>query len=178
MDWRSTAARDLTWSVWDTVVHVIDDLYFYAAQVLLADENDYVCFELKPDAHADAPRLLAAMRAHSHLLAGVVESADPSSRGYHVNGVSDPVGFGAMGIVECLVHTFDAVRGLDGASTWVPPDGLAQPALNRLFRNLPPDTSAGAGELLLHLCGRIPWGDRPRLTEWRWYGEPVPGSPG
>ncbi|HEU4676836.1 MAG TPA: hypothetical protein VFS29_12650 [Motilibacteraceae bacterium] len=177
VDWRATAARDLAWSVWDTVVHVVDDLYFYAAQVLLADEDDYICFEAKADGHADPSRLLAALRVHARLLAGVVETADPSTRGYHVHGVSDPVGFGAMGIVECLVHTFDAVHGVDGGSSWLPPDHLARPALTRLFRDLPVDTSAGAGEQLLHLCGRIPLGDQPRLTEWRWYGEPLGDAP-
>jgi hypothetical protein len=37
-DWRSVRAHDLDWSVWDTIVHGNDDLYFYAAQMLLADE--------------------------------------------------------------------------------------------------------------------------------------------
>ena len=87
------------------------------------------------------------------------------------DGSSDPVGFAAMGLVECLVHTFDALRGVDSSSTWLPPDELAAPAVARLFRDVP--TGADAAETLLHLCGRVPLGGRPRLTEWRWYGEPA-----
>lgn len=175
-DWHSCAALDLDWSVWDTAVHVNDDLYFYAAQVLLAENDDYVCFELKADAHASPRRLLAALRLHVDLLAGVVESTDPSIRGHHVYGVTDPDGFAAMGTVECLVQTYDVLRGLDPASTWLPPDDVAQAALTRLFRHAPTNTSASPGELLLHMCGRIPLDDRPRLTEWRWYGEPAPDA--
>lgn len=176
-DWRSTPARDLDWSVWDTIVHVNDDLYFYAAQVLLADETDYICFELSADEHATPQRLLAALDVHSRLLAAVAASADPATRGHHVYGVSDPVGFAAMGVVETLVHTYDVVHGLDSASTWRPPDELARPVLARLFPHAPPDAAFPPGELLLHMCGRIPLGERPRRTDWRWYGSVPDAEP-
>jgi len=135
--------RDLEWSVWDTMVHVNDDLYFYAAQVLLAEEHDYICFELAADAHANPQRLLEALAVHARLLAGVVASAEPTSRAHHVYGVSDPGGFAAMGVVEALVHTYDAVHGLDSSSTWRPPDDLAAAVLDRLF----PHTAAGHGRV-------------------------------
>lgn len=171
-DWRSVPARDLDWSVWDTMVHVNDDLYFYAAQVLLAAEDDYICLELKADDHATPERLLAALRVNARLLSTTVAAADPSSRAHHVYGVSDPGGFAAMGVVETLIHTYDAVHGLDGSSTWRPRDDLAAPVLERLFPHAPPDLAAAPGEVLLHVCGRIPLGDRPRPTDWRWYGAP------
>jgi hypothetical protein len=169
-DWRSVRARDLDWSVWDTVVHVNDDLYFYAAQILLADEGDYICFELAADDHATPERLLAALAVQARLLATTVTVADPGSRAHHVRGGSDPVGFAAMGVVETLIHTYDAVHGLDGASTWRPPNDLAAPVLTRLFPHTPAGAANAPGELLLHMCGRIPLGDRPRQTDWRWYG--------
>lgn len=176
-DWRSIRARDLDWSVWDTVVHVNDDLYFYAAQILLADEDDYICFELAADDHTNPERLLAAIAVQARLLAATVTVADPGSRGHHVYGASDPVGFAAMGVVETLIHTYDAVHGLDDASMWRPPDDLAKPVLARLFPHTPPDAATPPGELLLHLCGRIPLGDRPRQTDWRWYGSVPDAGP-
>lgn len=171
-DWKSIPAQDLEWSVWDTVVHVNDDLYFYAAQILLADEGDYICFELKADDHADPARLLAAVGVQARLLSGSVAVADPHSRAHHVYGASDPNGFAAMGVVEVLVHTYDAVHGLDSSSTWTPPDDLAIPVLERLFPHAPSDVAHPSGELLLYMCGRIPLGHRPRQSEWRWYGAP------
>lgn len=169
-DWGAVRARDLDWSVWDTMVHVNDDLYFYAGQVLLADEGDYICFELAADDHATPERLLAAVIVQARLLAAAVATADPSSRAHHVYGVSDPAGFAAMGVVESLIHTYDAVHGLDTASTWRPPDHLAAPVLARLFPQASPDAADGLGEVLLHMCGRIPLGDLPRPTHWRWNG--------
>jgi hypothetical protein len=174
-DWRSVRARDLEWSVWDTVVHVNDDLYFYAAQVLLADESDYICFELSADDHANPERLLAAFTVQARLLAGSVAFAGPNSRAHHVNGVSDPGGFAAMGVVESLIHTYDALYGLDSASTWRPPDDLAGPVLSRLFPHAPAGDVGSPGDVLLHMCGRTPLGALPRLSDWRWYGA-VPDS--
>jgi hypothetical protein len=169
-DWKSVGAQDLDWSVWDTVVHVNDDLYFYAAQVLLADEGDYICFELAADDHANPGRLLAALAVQARILSGCVAVADPNSRAHHVYGASDPNGFAAMGVVEILVHTYDAVHGLDSSSTWTPPGDLAIPVLKRLFPHAPSGVANPPGELLLHMCGRIPLGDRPRETDWRWFG--------
>jgi hypothetical protein len=173
-DWRTVRARDLDWSVWRTLVHVNDDLYFYAAQVLLGDEGDYICFELTSDDHATPERLLAALTVNARLLVAAVEAAGPSSRAHHVYGVSDPDGFAAMGVVETLIHTYDALHGLDSTSTWRPPDDLASPVLARLFPHTPPGLAACPGDVLLHMCGRIPLGDRPRPTDWRWYGVPDP----
>ena len=138
-DWKAIQGRDLDWSVWRTVVHINDDLYFYAAQVVLADESDYVCFELTADDHTNPERLLAAFTVNARLLAAVVATADPNSRAHHVYGASDPAGFAAMGVVEALIHTYDAVRGLDDSSAWQPPDDLAAPVLARLFPHAPAD---------------------------------------
>ncbi len=176
-DWRSITAQDLEWSVWDTMVHVNDDLYFYAAQILLADEDDYICFELSADDHATPERLLTGLAAQGSLLAAVVAAADPGSRAHHVYGASDASGFAAMGVVETLVHTYDALHGLDDTSTWKPPDELATPVLERLFPHAPPAETSSAGELLLYMCGRIPLRERPRLAEWRWYGASLTAPP-
>lgn len=175
-DWKAVRARDLEWSVWDTVVHVNDDLYFYAAQVLLADENDYICFELSADDHTNPERLLAAFSVQARLLAASVTYGDPHSRAHHVYGISDPGGFAAMGVVESLIHTYDAVYGLDSTSTWRPPDDLAAPVLRRLFPHAPAGDVGSPGDVLLYVCGRTALGDLPRLSDWRWYGA-VPEPP-
>jgi hypothetical protein len=176
-DWREIGAPDLDWSVWDTMIHVNDDLYFYAAQVASADVKDYVCFEVRADEHANPTRLLDALVIHGRLLAAIAASADPHSRAHHVFGAADPAGFAAMGIVETLVHSYDAVLGLDPGSQWRPTDELASPVLHRLFPDRPTEVDASAGDILLYLCGRISLGDRPRLDEWRWHGEPSTSPP-
>lgn len=170
-DWKATNARDLDWSVWDTLVHLNDCVYFYAAQILLADPHEYICTALTPDDHSTPARLVDALGVHTRLLAQTVDAADPESRGHHVYGASDPEGFAAMGVLESLVHTYDATHGLDPESTWRPPDDLAVPALARLFPHAP-DVAASPSDLFLYMCGRIALGDLPRQTDWRWYGAP------
>lgn len=164
-DWRSIPAGELEWTCWKTALHVVDDLYFYAMQVLYARTDDYVCIEVASDAHADESRMLDAITIHAKLLQRIAATADPGVRGHHVYGLSDPDGFAAMGAVETLIHTYDLVRGLDPAAAWRPPDELAAPVLARLFPDAPPGPP---GEVLLYCCGRTPLGERPRLTDWRW----------
>lgn len=171
-DWKETRARDLDWSVWDTLVHLNDCVYFYAGQVLLGDAHDYLCTALKPDDHSTPARLVDALGVHTRLLAQTVAAADPGTRGFHVYGASDPEGFAAMGVLESLVHTYDAVHGLDPHSSWRPPDDLTAPVVSRLFPHQP-KLDASPSDLFLYLCGRAPLGELPRQTDWRWYGAPT-----
>lgn len=172
-DWKQLRAADLDWSCWRTALHLSDDLYFYAMQLLYARPDDYICTELADDDHATPVRLLDAMTAHAALLHRIAATADPSVRAYHVYGVSDPAGFAAMGAVEVLIHTFDLVRGLNPDDGWRPPDALAAPVLARLFPGAP---DGPPGDVLLYCCGRTALGDRPRLTDWRWDGTVRPGD--
>lgn len=166
-DWRELPAGDLEWSCWTTALHIADDLYFYATQVLYARPDDYPCTELALDDHANPSRLLDAVVVHAELLRRVAATADPGVRAHHVYGVSDPAGFVAMGIVETLIHTYDLVRGLNPAGSWRPPGELAAPVLARLF----PDAPAGApDDVLLYCCGRTALGALPRQVDWRWDG--------
>lgn len=167
-DWRATTAGDVTWTCWDTALHVADDLYFYAVQLVHGRQTaEYLSTELSLDDDATVARLLDAVVVHGELLRRAALGASPTDRGFHVFGVSDADGFAAMGIVETLVHTYDIVRGLDPASDWRPPGDLAAAALDRLFPDAP---SGDPAEVLLHSCGRVPLGDLPRLTDWRWDG--------
>ena len=90
-------------------------------------------------------------------------------RAYHSFGVSDPEGFGAMGIVETLLHTHDVAEGLGLA--WAPPAGLCDRVLARLFREVPDDQDRW--QVLLWATGRADLPGRPRPEQWRWYGEPL-----
>lgn len=167
-DWRAVPAADLEWSCWDTALHVADDLYFYAVQLLYGrQERDHLPTELALDASATVTRLLDAIPVHGELLRRTVVAADPDDRAYHVYGISDPTGFAAMGVVETLVHTYDIVGGLDSGATWRPPADLAAPVLQRLFPKAPAGESS---EVLLHCCGRLPLGQQPRPATWRWDG--------
>lgn len=167
-DWRKTKAQDLQWSCWDTALHVADDLYFYAVQLLYGPlERAYLPTELTLDDDAAVPGLLDAISVHGELLRRTVVAADPGDRAYHVFGVSDAEGFAAMGVVETLVHGYDLVRGLDPGAAWRPPAAFAAPVLQRLFPAAPEGEPA---EVLLYCCGRAPLGDLPRKDVWRWDG--------
>jgi hypothetical protein len=85
-----------------------------------------------------------------------------------VYGVSDPEGFGAMGVVETLVHTHDVAAGF--GLPWQPPAGLCARALHRLFPDAPRD--AEPWPALLWSTGRGELPGRTRPETWRWYGEP------
>jgi hypothetical protein len=167
LDWQQVPAAGLEWSCWQTALHMVDALYFYAMQVVYGQLDDYLCTELALDDSASPPRLLAALSAHADLLYRIARSADPAGRAHHNYGVSDPAGFAAMGVVETLIHTFDVVRGLNPADPWRPTAELAAPVLARLFPHAP---GGDPVDVLLYCCGRAPLGDLPRQTEWQWDG--------
>jgi hypothetical protein len=166
LDWKQVPAAELEWSCWQTGLHMVDCLYFYAMQVVYGDPGSYLCTELALDDSASPTRLLDALTAHAELLRRIARSADPDVRAHHNYGVSDPAGFAAMGVLETLIHTYDVVRGLNPGDQWRPPAELAAPALARLF----PDAPGGdPADVLLYCCGRAALGALPRRTgEWQW----------
>src|SRR5215472_6252213 len=164
VDWEQVPAAELEWSCWQTTLHMVDALYFYAMQVVYGNPDGYLCTELALDDSASPPRLLAALSAHAELLQRLAQSAAPGLRAHHSYGVSDAAGFAAMGVVETLVHTVDVVRGLNPADLWRPPAELAAPAIARLFPQAP---SGDTADVLLYCCGRAALGDLPRQAEWR-----------
>jgi len=167
LNWQEVTAADSEWSCWQTALHMVDCLYFYAMQIVYGHTHGYLCTELALDDSASPPRLLEALGAHADLLHRIVRSAAPDLRAHHNYGVSDAPGFAAMGVVETLIHTFDMVRGLNPADPWRPPVELAEPVLARLFPQAP---SGKPAEVLLYCCGRAGLGELPRQTEWQWDG--------
>lgn len=176
-------AGDLSWSCWETAEHLADDLFAYALQLgprsPSVTEAVPVAFRReRPDAPANTvfvgrdkggAGLLQVLEACGALLTAMVRTTPPQVRSHHGFGASDPEGFGAMGVVETLVHTRDLAAGL-GLPPLDPPSDLCARTLHRLFPDAPAD--AAPWPALLWCTGRAELPGRPRLTRWRWYGEP------
>jgi hypothetical protein len=180
-DWHVGAAG-LDWDCWETVEHAADDLFAYAAQLTAKRPplTRYVPIDA-PARRSGGPRstvfgdpeagpegLVQVLDACGGLLSAAVSTAAPSVRAFHPFGVSDAEGFAAMGIVEVAVHLYDVapVLGFD----WAPGEALCHRVLHRLFPEAPP--GADRWPTLLWATGRIELPGRPRLTQWRWHGEP------
>ncbi|MFD0022020.1 VOC family protein [Streptomyces sp. NPDC058382] len=181
-DWHIPAGT-LDWDCWETVEHLSDDLFAYAAQLgpqspPLANEVPY---DWKPrraggphnaifaDPAAGTAGLLQTLEASGALLAAMVRTTAPDVRSYHGFGVSDAEGFAAMGIVETLVHTHDLAEGLGIA--WTPSGDLCDRVLARLFPDAPEDGDRWT--VLLWSTGRADLPGRERVTSWRWHGAPL-----
>ena len=177
-------AGSLEWDCWETVEHLSDDLFVYAAQLgprtpSLDGHVPFVWESRRPGGpgnaiHADraagATGLLQVLEASGALLVAMVHTTPATVRAYHSYGVSDPEGFAAMGVVETLVHTHDLAEGLGLA--WDPPADLCSRVLTRLFPDAPEDSAPWP--TLLWATGRAELPGHPRLTTWRWNGAPRP----
>ncbi|MEO3973997.1 hypothetical protein [Streptomyces sp. CAU 1734] len=185
LDW-SVAAGSLEWDCRETAEHLADDLFAYAAQLGPAEPplDTLVPFAFarqRPggpanavfaDREAGVPGLLQVIESAGALLTAIVRTKPATVRAHHGFGASDPEGFAAMGVLETLVHTHDIAEGLGLA--WDPDPDLCDRVLHRLL----PDAPAGTDRwtTLLWCTGRADLPGRPRLTEWRWYGEPRPAG--
>ncbi|MGA5423112.1 maleylpyruvate isomerase N-terminal domain-containing protein [Streptomyces lavendulocolor] len=178
-DWDARAGS-LEWTCWETVEHLADDLFAYAAQLgperpSPDGEVPFLWEARRPggpanvtyaDRRAGPAGLLQVLEACGAMLAAMVRVTPPHVRAHHVFGASDAEGFAAMGVVETLVHTYDVTRGL--GLPWDPPARLCDRVLPRLFPHAPTDTPAWP--TLLWATGRGELPGRERLTSWRWYG--------
>lgn len=177
-------AGSLEWSCWETAEHLADDLFAYAAQIgpgtpPLTGEVPFVWERRTPggpanvifaDRSAGTDGLLQVLEACGALLVAMVRTTPASVRAHHGFGASDPEGFGAMGVVETLVHTHDMTAGL--GLPWEPPGDLCARVLARLFPDAP--TDAAPWPTLLWATGRGELPGRARQSEWRWHGAPRP----
>ncbi|NKZ08332.1 DinB family protein [Actinomadura latina] len=177
-------AGSLEWTCWETVEHLSDDLFAYAAQLgpktpPVDDTVPFVWESRRPSGPANVIHanpeagpdgLLQVLDACGGLLVAMVRTTSPDVRAHHVFGVADAEGFAAMGIAETLVHTHDLAEGL--GLPWDPPAGLCSRVLGRLFPDAPPDTAPWPA--LLWVTGRTDLPGRPRPTSWRWHASPQP----
>jgi hypothetical protein len=176
-------AGTLSWTCWETMEHTADDLFAYAGQIAAADspQDSYLPFVWR-SLHEGGPTstifverpagtlgLLRALEACGAMLAGVIDAAPPTRRGWHPDGLSDPEGFAAMGVLEVLVHAWDVAETVSRA--WTPPDALCRAVLDRLFVDLPAHDDAW--QVLLWATGRTALPGHPPRTSWRWDGRPL-----
>ncbi|MDL4819052.1 maleylpyruvate isomerase N-terminal domain-containing protein [Actinomadura opuntiae] len=173
-------AGTLEWTCWETVEHLSDDLFAYAAQLGARPAGREVPFlweSRRPggpanvtyaDRDAGPDGLLQVLEACGAMLVALARTTPPDVRAHHVFGASDPEGFAAMGMVETLVHTHDVAQGL--GLLWNPPADLCAKVLARLFPDAPRDTEPWP--TLLWATGRGDLPGRPRPTSWRWDGTP------
>lgn len=176
-------AGDLAWTCWQTAEHLADDLFSYALQIgprtpSLTDCVPVTWHRQTPggpasvvfvDRDKGGAALCEALEACGALLTAMVRVTPTDVRSHHVFGASDPEGFGAMGVVETLVHTHDLSAGL-GLAPFEPPAELCARAVHRLFPGAP--AGVAPWPVLLWSTGRMALPDRPRQEKWRWYGEP------
>ncbi|MFD7323801.1 hypothetical protein ACFV9D_22315 [Streptomyces sp. NPDC059875] len=180
-DWQRPAGT-LTWSCWETVEHLADDLFAYAAQLgpdtpPLDTEVPFLWERRREggpanvtyaDPKAGTSGLLQVLESCGAMLTALVRTVPADRRAYHCFGTSGAEGFAAMGIVETLVHTHDVATGL--GVPFDPPAGLCDRVLTRLFPDAPTDTDRWP--TLLWATGRGELPGRERLTSWRWFAEP------
>lgn len=176
-------AGDLAWTCWQTAEHLADDLFAYAVQIgprrppltthvpvswrrETPDGPPGTIFVERTEGTAG---LLQVLDGCGALLAAMVRVTPPQVRSHHVFGAADPEGFGAMGVVETLVHTHDLAAGL-GLPPLAPPADLCARTLHRLFPGAPAE--AEPWPALLWSAGRVALPGRARQEKWRWYGEP------
>ncbi|QFZ22784.1 maleylpyruvate isomerase N-terminal domain-containing protein [Saccharothrix syringae] len=168
-DWAAVVPG-LGWSAAGTVAHVCDCLLWYSTD-LAAGPVELRSVEVGVRADSPPADLVRTLEAAASVLASVVATVPEGARGWHPWGVADAAGFAAMACDEMLVHTHDAGRGLGVA--FEPPAEYAAKVLARLFPEAPTDRDPV--ETLLWANGRVPLGELPVRTDWRWHGAP-PGS--
>jgi hypothetical protein len=183
LDWQAPAGG-LEWTCWETVEHMADDLFAYAAQLGPATPSTATHVPIgwmrrRPGGPAltifvepasGAAGLLEVLETCTSLLAAMVEVTPPDRLSFHSYGPSDASGFAAMGVVEVLAHMHDVALGLD--LTWTPPADLCAGALRRLFPAAPPGDDPW--RTLLWATGRADLPGHPHQSHWQWDGAPRP----
>ncbi len=170
LDWE-IATPDLDWTQSQTAIHTMRACLEYTYQVVGKRMDTYqpVLFEKKDK--ATPAEYLPMISTASRILQKAIKDADVTDRAWHAYGVSDPIGFAAMGVVEVSVHTYDLAKGF--GISFVPNNVAAQFAIERLFSGTTefPNHNT-SGELLLWLAGRIELSGIPRRQDWKWNGTP------
>ncbi len=185
-DW-DVPAGTLDWTCWETVEHMSDDLFGYAAQLgpsrpALATPVPFRCEPRRPggpavaisaDRSAGPDGLLQVFEATGAMLATMVAASRPDPLADpQPFGVDDPDCFAAaMGVAEVLLHTQDVCAGL--GISWQPPDGPCARVLARLFPGAPAGTPPWP--TLQWATGRAELPGHPAVTSWHWHTGRVEG---
>jgi hypothetical protein len=180
-DWDAQAGP-LDWTCWETVEHIADTFFFYAAQLgpRVAATDRSVPFAwarhrkggpglvIFADRGAGPAGLLRCVDACGALLVAMVRTTPPDVRAHHDDGVLDTAGFAAMALGETLVHMHDVAGGL--GLPWTPEADLCRRLLDRFFPGAPTDTDPWP--TLLWATGRGDLPGRRRQKDWRWGAQP------
>jgi hypothetical protein len=161
-DW-SVRIPGMDWTVAECVAHIAETLLWYATDAA-AGTTELSTMDMKVRPSAPPEDLVRTVSAFGRVLTRTLECAPAGVIGWHPSGLADASAFAGIGCAELLVHTYDASLGLGVRFT--PDPALALATVERLF----PDAPQGhpAWETLLWAHGRIPLGDLPRHTDWRW----------
>jgi hypothetical protein len=182
-DWTAPAG-DLTWNCWETVEHVADDLFCYAAQLGVDGVPRYLPVRAEANYPGGEPNsirvdpeegldgLLMVLTSMGALLASMVRTAPATARAHHSFGFADGEASAAMGVLETLVHVRDVATAFDVA--WDPDPDVCARVLARLLPEVERTEDAWAD--LLWATGRIELPGRPRRTSWRWDNAPRRGE--
>jgi hypothetical protein len=176
-DWQRPAGG-LDWTCFETVEHMADDLFTYAAQLAPARPSTTThvpigwrrqreggpALTIYADPAFGPAGLVQAFEACGAMLAAMVDTVPADRLSFHNYGPSDAAGFAAMGVVEVLVHMHDVATGL--TVPWSPPADLCAAALARLFPSVP--AADDPWTTLLWATGRVALPDRPVRTSWVW----------
>ncbi|MGI8827813.1 MAG: maleylpyruvate isomerase N-terminal domain-containing protein [Chloroflexota bacterium] len=167
VDWRGRIP-DMEWSVAQAVAHAAEGPLWYAFSLAGGGAGvETMELRIKPD--SSPPDLVSTLAAAARVLACVIDSSPPTSRGFHPWGQADPSGFAAMACDELLIHTDDAAQGLGVAFE---PDGaLCARVLARLFPEAP--TRMPPSDGLRWANGRIALPGLSRRRDWNWHCAPL-----
>jgi hypothetical protein len=171
MDWKKQTPT-LNWNQEQTAIHTMRACLEYSYQVVGGRMDTYqpVLFDKKEV--ATPVEILKMISTAARVLERVVKTSSNSDRAWHAYGVSDPVGFAAMGVVEISVHTYDLAKGF--GIDFVPLKSVANFAVSRLFTDtveFPKVSEEDAGELLLWCAGRIELAGLAQREGWKWNGQ-------
>lgn len=170
LDWN-LITPSLIWTQEQTAIHTMRACLEYSYQVVGGRMDTYqpVLFEKKE--HATPADILKMITTAGRVLAKVVKTSTTDDRAWHSYGVSDPIGFAAMGVVEVSVHTYDLAKGF--GIDFTPLKESADFAIARLFSGtveFPDVPETDSGKLLLWFAGRIELAGFAQREGWKWNG--------
>jgi hypothetical protein len=169
-DW-DRPANGLEWPCRRTLQHIANALDWYGLLLAEPVPEQFKSLGLRYVEQA-IDDLLSIIERRAMVLSLLVDSAEPTARGYHPWGRPDPVGYLAMGCGEVLLHTDDIAQSL--GHTFQAPDALCQRVVARLFPWAPKDAAIDGWSLLCWATGRLTLPDYGRVApDWTWHASPL-----
>ncbi|MBA8946020.1 maleylpyruvate isomerase N-terminal domain-containing protein [Streptomyces calvus] len=165
-DWLRPAG-ELEWSCYQTISHLSQAVFGYAGLLIAQPVDRWIGLRISVDDGTPPELAVEGLHIGGTLLASTIRTTGPEVRAFHPWGTADAAGFGAMGVVEVLLHSRDIAQTFGVEQPL--PDELCRPTVERLF----PDAPSGfrPAETLLWCTGRAALPGLGRQTDWRWYAD-------